>query len=56
MARNYIADPHTIDRLEQEGRVLFRYAAPTARSIRTGTSMGTNAIAGILSDDRNILG
>jgi phosphoribosylformylglycinamidine synthase len=54
---NYIADANTIDCLEQEGRVLFRYAAPDGSLHPDWNVNGaTNAIAGILNDDRNILG
>jgi phosphoribosylformylglycinamidine synthase subunit PurQ / glutaminase len=54
---NYIADPATIDRLEGEGRVLFRYAAPDGSLHPDWNVNGaTNAIAGILSEGRNTLG
>jgi phosphoribosylformylglycinamidine synthase subunit PurQ / glutaminase len=54
---NYIADPATIDRLEGEGRVLFRYAAPDG-SLRPDWNVNgaTDAIAGILNEGRNVLG
>ena len=45
---NYVADPATLDRLEGEGRVAFRYAEPVNGSAR--------AIAGILNDAGNVLG
>jgi phosphoribosylformylglycinamidine synthase subunit PurQ / glutaminase len=54
---NYIADQDTIDRLEGEGRVLFRYAAPDGSLDPAWNFNGaTNAIAGILSDQGNVLG
>jgi phosphoribosylformylglycinamidine synthase subunit PurQ / glutaminase len=54
---NYVADPDTIDRLEGEGRVLFRYAAPDgALDPDWNVNGATNAIAGILSEGRNVLG
>ncbi|MBU6165263.1 MAG: phosphoribosylformylglycinamidine synthase subunit PurQ [Alphaproteobacteria bacterium] len=45
---NYTADAATLDRLEGEGRVAFRYAEPVNGSARD--------IAGILSEDGNVLG
>ena len=45
---NYFADDATLDRLEGEGRVVFRYQANPNGSARD--------IAGILSQKRNVLG
>ena len=47
---NYFADDATLDRLEGEGRVMFRYAA--------GENPNGSArnIAGILNEKRNVLG
>lgn len=45
---NYFADDATLDRLEGEGRVAFRYAAPVNGSQRD--------IAGVLNDAGNVLG
>jgi phosphoribosylformylglycinamidine synthase len=45
---NYTADEETLDRLEGEGRVAFRYAAPVNGSARN--------IAGILNAGGNVLG
>jgi phosphoribosylformylglycinamidine synthase len=45
---NYQADPGTLDRLEAEGRVAFRYAEEVNGSAR--------GIAGILNDTGNVLG
>jgi phosphoribosylformylglycinamidine synthase len=45
---NYFADAATLDRLEGEGRVAFRYAEPVNGSARN--------IAGILNDAGNVLG
>src|SRR6476660_2962772 len=54
---NYIADTETIARLEGEGRVLFRYAAPDGTLDPAWNVNGaTNAIAGVLNDRRNVLG
>ena len=54
---NYFADSATIDRLEGEGLVAFRYVNPagevTAAANRNGSR---NAIAGILSPDLRICG
>jgi phosphoribosylformylglycinamidine synthase I len=45
---NYQADPETLDRLEGEGRVAFRYAGEVNGSARS--------IAGILNSQGNVLG
>ncbi|MFN7173415.1 MAG: phosphoribosylformylglycinamidine synthase subunit PurQ [Thermaurantiacus tibetensis] len=45
---NYQADAATLDRLEQEGQVAFRYAEDVNGSARR--------IAGILNEGRNVLG
>ena len=45
---NYVADDATLDRLEGEGRVAFRYAADVNGSAR--------GIAGVVSDAGNVLG
>ena len=45
---NYTADPETLDRLEGEGRVAFRYAATCNGSARD--------IAGIINEEGNVLG
>ena len=45
---NYQADAATLDRLEGEGRVVFRYAEPVNGSARD--------IAGIVNDAGNVLG
>jgi phosphoribosylformylglycinamidine synthase len=47
---NYYADTETLDRLEGEGRVVFRYAPD-------GNPNGSaRNIAGILNEKRNVLG
>src|SRR6516165_7983215 len=54
---NYVADQDTIDRLEGEGRVLFRYTAPDGTLDPAWNVNGaTNAIAGILNERGNVLG
>ncbi|WP_174297737.1 phosphoribosylformylglycinamidine synthase subunit PurQ [Sphingomonas bacterium] len=45
---NYVAAPETLDRLEGEGRVAFRYAEPVNGSAR--------GIAGVLNEGGNVLG
>ncbi len=45
---NYVADVDTLDRLEGEGRVAFRYAEPVNGAARD--------IAGIFNDAGNVLG
>ena len=54
---NYFADPETLGRIEGEGRVAFRYCdasgAVTAAANRNGS---LNAIAGVYSEARNVLG
>lgn len=48
MDGNYIADPGTLERLEGEGRIAFRYAEQVNGSARD--------IAGVLNDAGNVLG
>jgi phosphoribosylformylglycinamidine synthase len=45
---NYFADEETLDRLEDEGRVAFRYADPVNGSVRD--------IAGVINAAGNVLG
>ncbi len=54
---NYVADADTIARLEGEGRVVFRYAAPDGtRAPEWNFNGATNAIAGIVNQRGNVLG
>jgi phosphoribosylformylglycinamidine synthase subunit PurQ / glutaminase len=54
---NYVADAETVARLEDEGRVLFRYAAPDGSLDPAWNLNGaTNAIAGIIGAGGNVLG
>jgi phosphoribosylformylglycinamidine synthase len=46
---NFQAEPGTLDRLEGEGRVAFRYAGANPNG-------SARAIAGILSDNHRVLG
>ena len=54
---NYTADEAIIKQLEDEGRVLFRYAAPDgALDPSWNVNGSTHAIAGILNAHGNVLG
>jgi phosphoribosylformylglycinamidine synthase subunit PurQ / glutaminase len=54
---NYVADAETIERLEGEGRVIFRYVAPDGtRNEAYNVNGSTNAIAGIVNERGNVLG
>ena len=54
---NYIVDSETVARLEGEGRVLFRYAAPDGTlDLAWNVNGATNAIAGVLNERGNVLG
>ena len=54
---NYFADPETLARIEGEGRVAFRYCDATgALTIDANRNGSINAIAGIYSETRNVLG
>jgi phosphoribosylformylglycinamidine synthase I len=54
---NYAADAETIERLEGEGRVIFRYVAPDGtRNEAYNVNGSTNAIAGIVNERGNVLG
>ncbi|MBV9863300.1 MAG: phosphoribosylformylglycinamidine synthase subunit PurQ [Alphaproteobacteria bacterium] len=54
---NYTAEPETLDRLEGEGRVAFRYCGADGRLDDVENFNGSaRAIAGILNDSRTVLG
>ena len=54
---NYVANFETVTRLEGDGRVAFRYVAPDGKlDPRWNINGATNAIAGVLSERRNVLG
>ncbi|HJS87389.1 MAG TPA: phosphoribosylformylglycinamidine synthase subunit PurQ [Acetobacteraceae bacterium] len=54
---NYTADEATLDRLEGEGLVAFRYVTPTGQATPEANRNGSaRAIAGIYSPDLRILG
>jgi phosphoribosylformylglycinamidine synthase I len=53
----YVADPETLDRLDAEGRVAFRYVAPDGSPVGEATPNGSmRDIAGVVSEGRNVLG
>ncbi len=53
---NYLADTDTLDRLEGEGLVAFRYAMPDGKIVPAANPNGSaRNIAGIYSDDRRVL-
>jgi len=53
---NYVADPETIARLEGEGLVAFRYCDASGNIDTANPNGSVNAIAGIYSPGRNVLG
>jgi phosphoribosylformylglycinamidine synthase subunit PurQ / glutaminase len=54
---NYVADPGTLERLEAEGRVVFRYVEADGSVTDAGNANGSmNNIAGIINEGGNVLG
>ena len=54
---NYFADPETLDRLESEDRVAFRYVAPDGETAGDANPNGSaRHIAGVFSENRRVLG
>jgi phosphoribosylformylglycinamidine synthase len=54
---NYFASPETLERLEGEGRVVFRYTDPDGKlAVSANVNGAANAIAGVLSEKHNVLG
>ena len=54
---SYWADPPTLRRLRDEGRIVFRYAAlPGRPAIEANPNGSVDAIAGICNEGRNVLG
>jgi phosphoribosylformylglycinamidine synthase subunit PurQ / glutaminase len=54
---NYTADPETLNRLEGEGRVAFRYCTADGSLDEAANFNGSaRAIAGIFNDSRTVLG
>ena len=54
---NYVTDAETLERIEGEGRVLYRYAAPDGSlDPKWNINGASNSIAGVLNDRGNVLG
>ena len=54
---NYFADAETLDRLEAEGRVAFRYCEPDGSVTDSANPNGSaRGIAGVLNEEGNVLG
>ena len=54
---NYLADGETLDRLESEGRVVFRYVDEHGEATAAANPNGAaNNIAGIINQEGNVLG
>lgn len=54
---NYFADPQTIERLEANGQVVFRYANENGEISENANPNGSiNNIAGIINESGNVLG
>ena len=54
---NYFADRATLDRLEGEGRIAFRYCAPDGALDEAHNANGSaRAIAGIFNETKTVLG
>lgn len=54
---NYYADRETLDRLEGDGRILFRYVDADGEAVDGSNPNGSaRSIAGILSEEGNVMG
>lgn len=54
---NFYADEDTLDRLEQERRIVFRYADEVGNVVESANPNGSSRnVAGVLSEGRNVLG
>jgi phosphoribosylformylglycinamidine synthase len=54
---SYYADEETLDRLEGEGRVLFRYTDARGEAVDSANPNGSaRSIAGILNESGNVMG
>ena len=54
---NYEADPRTLERLEGEGRVVFRYVDPRGQASEESNPNGSaRSIAGIVNEVGNVMG
>jgi phosphoribosylformylglycinamidine synthase len=57
MEGNYFADPQTLKTLEEQGRVVFRYADPEGNVTAEANPNGSlSNVAGICNESRNVLG
>lgn len=57
MEGNYFCDAATLEQLEQQQRIAFRYATPSGEIIAAANPNGSlSNIAGILNEGRNVLG
>jgi phosphoribosylformylglycinamidine synthase len=57
MEGNYFCDDRTLRDLQQQDRVLFRYATPEGEITRAANPNGSiDNIAGICNEGRNVLG
>src|SRR5262245_36100779 len=57
MEGNYTAPPDVLDRLEREGRVVFRYCDPQGRVTDEANPNGAaRGIAGIVNEAGNVVG
>jgi phosphoribosylformylglycinamidine synthase subunit PurQ / glutaminase len=53
----FVADPRTLTRIEDEGRVVFRYCSPAGQlGDRWNPNGATNHIAGVANDRGNVVG
>jgi phosphoribosylformylglycinamidine synthase I len=53
---NYFADDATLDRLEGEGRIAFRYASPDGAVLAEAPNGSARSIAGVTSGNGRVLG
>jgi len=54
---NYYADEETLERLEEDGRVMFRYLGPQGKPTNESNPNGSaNHIAGIINTKGNVMG
>jgi phosphoribosylformylglycinamidine synthase len=54
---SYFADPETLDRLESEGRVAFRYVTPEGDTSEEANQNGSaRSIAGVFNETKTVLG
>lgn len=57
MEGNYFCDAETLDLLERDGRIAFRYCDPAGQLTAAGNPNGSlSHIAGVLNEGRNVLG